>query len=210
MQRAQVLAGERERIMREMHDGVGGQLVSTLAMVDGEACSQQALRDALGEALTDMRLMVDSLAPVGSDLNAVLATFRERMQPRLDAAGVELRWQVNPIPRVAELGPAGVLCVLRILQETMTNALKHAQSNELVVATELTENGEACIISVADNGVGFELGKTGAGYGMTNMQQRADEQGFIFVMQSTKGTGSRMTLQIPVDANSASEGRERH
>ncbi len=196
MQRAQVLAAERERIMRDMHDGVGGQLVSTLAMIEGKGCDTNTLREALGDALTDMRLMVDSLGPVNHDLNAVLATFRERMQPRLDGAGVELRWQVGPIPPVPSLGPSSVLSVLRIMQETVTNALKHAQADSITISTSILPDSGECVIKISDNGIGFDLAAVARGYGLANMRQRAADCGIAYQLQSGSGAGTVTTMSF--------------
>ncbi|MBX3638760.1 MAG: hypothetical protein KF683_25585, partial [Rubrivivax sp.] len=83
LERREAIASERERLMRDMHDGVGGHLVSMLAMIEADRRRPGDLAVVVRDALDDMRLMIDSLEPVDDDLNAVLAMFHDRLAPRL-------------------------------------------------------------------------------------------------------------------------------
>ena len=118
--------------MRDMHDGVGGHLVSLLAMIEADRRRPAELGTVVREALDDMRLMIDSFEPVDDDLNAVLAMWHDRLAPRLRGAKVTLHWDVDLLPEVPGLTPARVLHVLRILQEAVTNAIRHGQAREVV------------------------------------------------------------------------------
>ncbi len=197
LERERILANERERIMRDMHDGVGGQLVSAIAMLDGGGADQ--LRGALSGALTDMRLMIDSLESVGDDLNAVLAMFRDRAQPLLSAAGIGLTWRVEDLPPVAHLGPSSVLSILRIMQETVTNTLKHADAANVVVSARASDGQDTVDITLSDDGAGFDAGAgEGAGYGLRNMRSRAAAHGIDLSLTTSPGNGTRVRLRIPV------------
>jgi signal transduction histidine kinase len=164
-ERARVLAEERERIMREMHDGLGSQLVSTLAMIEGNGTHHEAIGPAVRAALDDLRLMVDSLEPVEGDLVAALAMLRARLQPRLEAAGLEIEWRVGELPALPDLGPEKILQVLRILQEVFTNVVRHARARRITVRTgEETAPEQAVFVEVADDGRGMPPGgPTGRG-----------------------------------------------
>ena len=97
----QATAAERTRIMREIHDGIGAQLVGLLNMVGDERNDRGVLQQQVRLALDEMRLAVDSLQPVFGELTAVLATLRYRLQPRLAAAGIELVWDMAALPVTA-------------------------------------------------------------------------------------------------------------
>ncbi len=74
MERQQTIAEERQRIMSDMHDGIGGQLISTLSLVEKGSLSSAEVAAVLRECLEDLRLTIDSLEPTDNDLLTVLAT----------------------------------------------------------------------------------------------------------------------------------------
>ncbi len=89
-ERVKVEAQERQRIMQDMHDGLGSQLMSSLMLVEREAVSNDQFAQILRESIDDMRLAIDALAADDADLAAALGNLRFRMEPRLRAAGMEL------------------------------------------------------------------------------------------------------------------------
>ncbi len=196
LEREQVLIRERERLMRDMHDGIGGHLVSTLAILEQSGQNRDAVTEAIQGALHDLRLMIDSLDPVEGDLNAVLAMFRDRIEPRLRAAGVSLRWQVADLPQLAGLGPSAVLSILRILQEAVTNTLKHAQAREIVVDAHAEGDHAEIVIRVSDDGCGFDPDAARGGRGLGNLAHRAEALGGRLDIASTS-RGTRIALILP-------------
>ncbi len=103
-QHHQSVAIERQRIMREIHDGVGSQLVGLLNMVTRNAAPTcRRSKEHVQLALDEMRMAVDSLQPAHDDLATVLATLRYRLQSRLEAAGIEVIWEVAELPELREL-----------------------------------------------------------------------------------------------------------
>jgi signal transduction histidine kinase len=198
LERSQVLAAERERLMRDMHDGVGGNLVSLLAMIEGGKGSTADLTSAVHGALDDMRLMVDSLDPVDDDLNVVLAMYRDRIAPRLRSAGVDLQWNVDLLPPLPGLSPARVLNVLRLLQEAVTNAVRHGRARRIEV--DAVDRDGTVTIEVADDGCGFDPGRAVRGRGLRNMAHRAREVGADFGIDSRPGAGTRVRLRFAPDS----------
>jgi signal transduction histidine kinase len=181
--KAETLATERSRIMSEMHDGIGSQLTTALALVrkldrdshpDGEPLDGPIAR-VLKESIEDLQLIVDSLEPVEHDLSTVLGTLRYRLQGRLSEAGIELSWRVSDLPPLPVLTPHSVLSILRIVQEAFANALKHSGAKRIEVATGLLGDPgyhEVAFVRVVDDGCG--MGDVGqAGRGLNNMRQRA-------------------------------------
>lgn len=136
LERDRTLSVERERIMRDMHDGVGSQIMQALLLVE-RADPVSAINDVLRSSLQDLRLIIDSLERVDGDVLSVLATFRARTQRQLVASGIVVSWQVQEVPRIPELGPDRVLQMLRIVQESVTNILKHAAATQIIFATRI-------------------------------------------------------------------------
>jgi signal transduction histidine kinase len=198
LERRQTIAGERERLMRDMHDGVGGHLVSLLAMIEAGRSGPQQLSTAVRDALDDMRLMIDSLDPVDDDLNAVLAMWNDRLAPRLRGAGVVLHWDVDMLPSVPGLTPARVLHVLRILQEAVTNAVRHGRAQTLWLTAGVDAALHQVQLSLRDDGCGFDPEVVGTGRGLKNMRRRAAEVGAELQLVSRPGSGAQVTLRLPL------------
>jgi len=194
LERRETLAAERERLMRDMHDGVGGHLVSMLAMIEADRRRPAELAQVVREALDDMRLMVDSLEPVDDDLNAVLAMFHDRLVPRLRGAGVELHWNVELLPEVNGLTPARVLHLLRMLQEAVTNAMRHGRARTLWIEAAAGEGG-GVRVEVRDDGAGFDLQAVEGGRGLKNLARRAREIGAELSISSGPGRGASVVVR---------------
>lgn len=201
-QQEQAVLTERQRIMREIHDGVGSQLVGLLSMVSQRGTDPAVLEEHVKQALDEMRMAVDSLQPVHGDLIAVLATLRYRLQPRLQAAGVQVRWDVSQLPPLPQLSPQSVLQVQRILLEAFTNVLKHACASEVAVQArwEPGEGGDtpAVVLSLTDNGVGLPGEPVVGGHGVANMQSRAAAIGAVLRVEAAEGGGTRVVLHWPL------------
>lgn len=199
VERARVLAEERERVMREMHDGLGSHLVSTLALLENDDPSRDAVGRAVRAALDDLRLMIDALVPLDGDLLGALAMLRARMQPRLEAAGIRVEWRVSDLPHIADLGAPKVLQVLRILQEAVTNVLKHAGARTITVRTSEADGGpgRGVTVEIADDGCGVRAAMPG-GRGLQNMRQRAAAIGATLEIVAVP-PGTRVRLHIPIE-----------
>jgi signal transduction histidine kinase len=193
--REAAVAEERRRIMADMHDGIGAQLISTLSLVEHGEASKYQVAAALRECIDDLRLAIDSLEPTDGELAPVLGGLRYRLEPRLKAAGIELDWQVRELPVLSCLTPQNVLQVLRILQEAFTNVLKHARAKHIRVATAVGAN---CVsIEVSDDGRGFDRTPSAHGHGLDNMRKRAKViGGELRIAPSAAGTTLLLSLPI--------------
>jgi len=105
LERGKLLAEERERLMRDMHDGLGGQLVSLLSLVEADGASDPRIAAAVRAALADMRLVIDSIDPALQTLGGALGAARARFEPLLVHSGIRLEWQAGELPRTPWLGP---------------------------------------------------------------------------------------------------------
>jgi signal transduction histidine kinase len=193
LSREAAVVEERRRIMADMHDGIGGQLISTLSLVEGGEAPMEQIAEALRECIDDLRLAIDSLEPTDDDLLPVLGNLRYRLEPRLKARSIELDWQVKDVPKLACLTPQNVLHVLRILQEAFTNVLKHAQATVVTVVTSSDARGVR--IDVSDDGRGFDAADGSHGHGLASMRQRARAVGGELLLKTTP-TGTTLSLLL--------------
>ena len=79
-----------------------------------------------------------------------------RLEDQLEAAKIKLHWNVDDLPEIPDMSPRKSLHIMRIVQEAITNSIKHSQSKELTLATGLSECGNV-YIDIVDTGKGFEL-----------------------------------------------------
>ena len=192
MEAQQVRTHERQRIMRDMHDGLGSQLLSSLVLVEAGELNPQQIAQALRECLDDMRLVIDTLSLEDGDLVTALATLRFRMEPRLKQAGIEISWKLPSDLEEIELRPEVALAILRIVQETLSNILKHAGATQIDFALQPTPLGlEVCL---RDNGCGFDPERNFSGRGLANLSKRAAAIGAeLSIASSSSGTEVRLT-----------------
>lgn len=195
LERRDILGRERQRLMREMHDGLGGQLMSSLALAEAGGDADQEVVTALRDSLEELRLVILSLDPGLTEVAPLLAALRGRLEPTLQRCGIRFRWRVVDAPTPRRFGPEQLLSVLRIAQEAITNAVRHAAPSTIEVATTV-ENG-VLLICVRDDGRGFPQALR-RGRGLTNMERRAQEIGAVLDVRSgAEGTSIelRLTLQ---------------
>ena len=200
LERSAAIAEERDRLMRDMHDGVGSQLMTTLDAVERGHLDPTGVGALLRECIDDLRLVIDSLEPSGQSLQIALANLRYRLEPRLQAAGMTLGWEVDDTP-VAP-APGQVLQIMRIVQEALANALRHARASELRLRLQV--HGGALCIEVSDNGRGLSLpanpppgaAPPHAQRGLRNMRLRAHHLGGELRVHATE-QGTQVELRVP-------------
>ncbi len=204
MERSATLAGERGRLVREMHDGLGSLLVSTLALVEGGEQRGAVIADALREVLDEMRLMLDSLEPDEDDLAALLGRVRARLSPRLARAGLRVDWQLPHDERMPPLEPTTLHHVMRIVQEAIGNVIRHAEAGTIAIRTHLEARGEApgIAIEIHDDGKGLPPGAGASRRGLAHMRKRSDDIGGQLEFDSSTD-GTRVRLWFPIATSDA-------
>lgn len=198
MELAQASAAERQRIMQDMHDGLGSQLLSSLSMVERGAAGAKEIAQVLRECIDDMRLVLDALSPDDNDLLSALGTLRFRMAPRLAVAGITLDWRVACPGETLELEPREGLAVLRIVQEGIANVLKHAGASQLAVTIDAS--ADTLNVRIADDGKGFAVAaheSAPTGRGLSHLKKRAAAIGAALSITSST-TGTEISLSKPL------------
>ena len=216
--RALALSSERERIAREMHDGLAqvlgyvntkSQAVESL-LAGGhvpEARSQMAeLASAARSIYVDVREAILGLstpfAPSGAGpdgtLAGALAAYAQRFG---DASKLAVSVETTGVRAADELPPEVVANLLRIVQEALTNVRKHALAQRVVV--RVASEKDALVITVEDDGQGFDPGAAAAPsdwphFGRETIRQRAEQIGATAMWDSEPGRGTRLRVVVPV------------
>jgi signal transduction histidine kinase len=194
----EALSEERQRLMQDMHDGLGSSLISAIRSLEAQGQRAQWVSQVLKDCLDDLKLAIDSMEPVDADLLLLLATLRFRLEPRLEGAGIQLVWDVQEVPALHWLEPGSALHILRIIQESIANILRHTQATQIVVRTAAADRGVQ--ISIEDNGQGFDVEAAlakASGRGLSNQMRRATAIGGHASWQSSpQGTGFKLWLPL--------------
>ncbi|QIL82223.1 histidine kinase [Diaphorobacter sp. HDW4A] len=204
-EREQTLLQERQRLMREMHDGVGSSLMTALRLVEHGDASTLNMTQVLKECIDDLKISIDSLEPLDHDLLALLASLRYRLAPRLEGAGLQLEWRVRDLPELSWLDAQSALHVLRILQEVFTNIIKHSGAQRISLETrELARDGVSGVqVEVQDDGRRFipSNDPIPGRKGLHNVRVRAKvlhAQVFWQGLTERSECGNRFTLWLPI------------
>lgn len=197
IEQRETLAKERKRLVQDMHDGLGSSLVSALRVVEHGRMGEAAVAEVLKGCIDDLKLAIDSMETAEPDLLLLLATLRYRLGPRLESTGIKLHWEVEAVPTLQWLDPRNALHILRILQEALTNIIKHTEATTIRVSTCVEEDW--VIVTITDDGGGFdwEYALKNGGKGLSNQIRRAEAIGAEVTWDSNKA-GTIFSLRLPI------------
>ena len=194
------VAEERARLAREIHDTVAQDLVGIIAQLgavtglDDDVERERRLEvidETARKALAEVRRSVRALSSPRLDEADLPAAIDDLLTTWRRAAGGEVRLIVDGDPRPSANDPA----VLRITQEALSNARRHAGAG--AVQVELGYEPEQVRVTIADDGVGFPPGATVEGMGLPGMRSRAAEADGDLTVESTPGRGTIVTATLP-------------
>ncbi|KUE88608.1 histidine kinase [Cupriavidus necator] len=188
---------ERGRILRDMHDGLGSQLVTTISMLESGKASSPEIAVQVRHALDSLKLSIDAMQDTGGDLAAVLGNLRYRLGPRIADGGLDIHWEVERLPALAHFTARKVQELQYLLLEGITNVLQHARATALTVTAHADMDAQVIRITLADNGRGFDTGATRGGRGLRNMQVRAAAIGGRLQIRSAPGS-TALTVEVPL------------
>lgn len=195
MRREWALVTERQRILADMHDGLGASLIGLLRHVQSGTADFASMEQRVREAIQEMRIAVDALQPGGGDFATLLGNLRYRLDDMIRGAGIRMVWKVEDLPRIGVLQPSKVFALQRVLLEAVTNALKHAQARHLTISAKVTEAGRV-EIGIRDDGRGFDASRAMAGMGLASMRSRAQCLGARLEILSERDNGTEIRLSM--------------
>lgn len=202
----EILEQERHRLARELHDSVSQQLFAAMMMLS--AITEKAKKDDLPEqqqkqlqmvsgiinaSQSEMRALLLHLRPVtleGKSLKQGIEQLLRELQTKIQ---ISLKWEIEDIPMPAVIEDQ----LFRVVQELLSNTLRHAKANELEVY--LHKVGENVLMRMMDDGVGFDTTQKKAGsYGLMNIRERVASVGGTAKIISFVGQGTNIEIKIPL------------
>jgi len=191
---------ERQKISADMHDSIGASLAALLAHLTTENISVSDVKRKVSEVLMELRFLVDSNEATDGDINLLLSNVRHRIGSGIELAGIRLRWQVDELPELPRLTTSDALAIKLILMEALSNVLHHSKATTATVSATYDKERSAIVVTVEDDGSGFNLADTAAGRGLTNMRKRiaSISMGGTIVIDSTPGRGTTVRIALKV------------
>jgi len=203
---------ERRRLRRDLHDGLGSQLAAltmqagaarTLIRTNPDGAEQElvALRDELRWAVVEVRRLVLGLRPPALDELGLIGALQARLA-RLDRGGgdaeIPLRVLLDAEEPFPPLSAAMEVAAFRIVEEAVTNVVKHAHASSVTASLHL--HADTLLITVVDDGVGLASQVDGTGMGLQSMRERAGELGGSCVVNvGPDGRGTMVQATLPRD-----------
>jgi signal transduction histidine kinase len=199
VERSRAILAERQRILRDMHDGVGAHLATAVRQLEGDEASRGEVASSLRDSLTQLKLSIDAMGLPPGDVNALLANLRFRLESRIASAGLAMRWEVDALPAWQApviSGDEAMRHLQFLLLEAISNVLQHARASTLTIEARVRgAAGEGIEICVVDDGIG--PGRAGDSI-PRSLRDRAQAIGARITVEpvSEDGRGTRVRLGL--------------
>lgn len=203
----EVISQERNRLARELHDSVSQQLFAASMMMSAVTEAQhdpelplakqlKMVEAMIHQSQLEMRALLLHLRPVALKNKSLQEGIDELLSELSSKVSMKITWKVEEF----SLDKGVEDHLFRILQESVSNTLRHSQAESFEVL--LIKRDDLVIMRVVDDGVGFQTEETKAGsYGLQNMHERALEVGGTLRIVSVKNKGTRLEVKVPFVAN---------
>ncbi|MDB5745293.1 MAG: response regulator [Massilia sp.] len=205
-----IAAQERQRISRDMHDGIGQDLFALKLELERfyartrrrhphlQAGVKQMVA-LVDDVMANLRSVIDDLRPAGLEhgLEAAIRSQVEKFRRRSgNGCRVELQVEAPFDPAAADV--AATTAAFRILQEALTNIRRHARATH--VRVQVSQRGDQLFMSITDNGCGFGPAPRleGASFGLLGMRERVGALGGMLDIDSAPGRGTSLAVAIPL------------
>ena len=193
---------ERRRIARDLHDDLGQHLLA-LSM-DARALAEQhpaliqplaRFDERIQQATRAMRSIVRDLPPEALE-SGLQGAVQQQVEQFSRLSGIPCRLDAEPGAFGARPDGSVEIVVYRVLQESLSNIVRHAQASEVCVGICRQENSLS--LTVRDNGIGLPYPQAGRGSGLRGIAERVTEAGGRFEIASTPGFGTALTMSFPI------------
>jgi signal transduction histidine kinase len=200
---------ERRRIAADLHDGIAQSLATARlelgllrADVEGETARGrlETVRGVVAEALEETRSLSFDLSPVclhKEGLDAAVRWFADHVENR---HGLSVKVDSPEMRRELDEDMASLL--YRVVRELLLNVVKHADATQATVSMQ--RRNDAIIVKVQDDGAGFDVSTLEhlpvrqRGFGLFNVRERLSDLGGSLDIESTPGSGTRVTVSVPL------------
>ena len=198
---------ERRRISRELHDGLGPSLAAIgntvricrgMVRTDPERAEREMeeITKLLAGHVREIRELIYDLRPLSLDQLGLVGALRQQLEQTGREAGIDTSFESSG---EFNLDPLTEVTIFRVVQECLSNVQKHSGANRVEVYLRALTDGVE--VGVRDDGRGFDAGSAGStsidgGMGLQNIRERAELLGARASVESSKGSGCKVTLRL--------------
>ncbi|MGN7824251.1 sensor histidine kinase [Chitinophaga sp. 22536] len=199
----------RTKLARDLHDDIGSSLstINILSQVAANKADEssvsrdylQKITESSGRMMESMDDIIWSINPVNDTLGKMFVRLREFMAEALEPKGIDYSFHIADRIRELKPDPESRRDLFLICKEAINNIVKYAGATH--VALEVSRTGNLLLITITDNGKGFQPSgtrATGTGHGLNNMQARAQLLRGTFAISSAPGQGTLIRLSVPI------------
>ncbi|MFH6767763.1 sensor histidine kinase [Gaetbulibacter aquiaggeris] len=195
---------EKKNISQELHDGVLGRLFGTRLSLDSlnMAASEEAITTR-AKYIQDLKKIEEDIRKVSHELNADFiggSGFLDIIKTLLDSQTMayKLNYEFNHDDAInwEDISNKKKIHLYRIIQESLHNIYKHANANYIKIGIRLKNN--VILLSITDDGSGFDVNKAKSGIGLKNINSRVNEINGEIRINSKKGEGTTVEIQVPI------------
>lgn len=195
---------ERKRIAQELHDSIGGNLAGIklqLASIDTGSEKLKTITHQLDETYQLVRDISHTLIPKKFKQHAFNELIQEYIKTISSTGELTIGFHPHPEESVNAIDQKIQMELFKIIQELMTNTLKHASADQIDIHLSIIDNELSLLFE--DNGKGFETSEITNGIGFDNIKSRVDELKGTFHIDSSKNRGTVISIEIPIKTNKA-------
>jgi len=183
---------EIETIGRNLHDQVGNTLASALGYLNLKTIKTNVMRNLIMDAINEIRFVSHSL--VGEENTSLTEKIELLVSRFSDFSPIKFQYSDFSDAKIDLLSPLIQQNIYMIIQEIMTNIIKHSKATEAYI--QIFENEKNIAINIEDDGIGMENLDENKGIGLKNIQKRAEISNLKITMDSTSN-GTNFIIEIP-------------
>lgn len=191
---------ERQRISQELHDSIGGNLAAIKLQVNHLSPSNfsniQNISNQLDETYQQVRNLSHTLLPKKFSQNKFLEVLESYLSNISEASKIKISYIPYPKKEINELHENIQIEIFKIIQELLTNTIKHAKASEIEIQLNYIENTLNLLFE--DNGIGFETENISRGIGFINMENRINKLNGTFAIDSKLKRGTIFNIEIQI------------
>lgn len=195
-----VQSNERDRIARELHDSIGGNLAGIKLKMNSLGDHQPEFRqilDLLDATYNQVREISHSLIPKEFEASAFTDLVNNYINSISEDSSVNLRFETYPNDVINSLDVKLQVSLFNIIKELVTNALKHAKAEEINIQLTLPSQEESIELIYEDDGVGFDLNTINKGIGLNNIETRVADFSGTMSINTAENRGTVISISIP-------------
>jgi signal transduction histidine kinase len=198
---------ERARLARDLHDAVKQQLfvIQTAAATaqarfdtdaGGARVAVDQVRSAARDAMTEMEAMLDQLQAAPLENAGLVASIRKQCEALGFRTGAQVTFELGTLPPDSAADPGTRQAIYRVAQEALANVARHSRAQNVTVS--LGSHDGHLVLTVKDDGSGFEPRQNRSGMGMANIAARTTEVGGNLEVMSAPNHGTTLRLAVPL------------